>query len=133
MRPSFHLKSETPNTKNKASPQSQLVAQTWQRSGRCPNGTIPIRRITRQDLLRASSLEKFGKKAPPPSHRNNATSYLPNDLVYINNTNVSLPTLSGRSVSEILINYFNIFLSFYLYIYIRRHFKTIDVEYIGRK
>ena len=118
MRPSFELKSETPNFKNKASPQSRVVAQTWQRNGRCPNGTIPIRRITRQDLLRASSPESFGKKAPPPSHKiNNATYYLPEDVVYINNTNISLPTLFHRSVSEILIT-FNLFLSFYLPTYL---------------
>ncbi|KAF3447499.1 hypothetical protein FNV43_RR12685 [Rhamnella rubrinervis] len=107
MRPSFHLKSETPNTKNKASPQSQVVAQTWQRNGRCPNGTIPIRRIRSQDLLRASSLESFGKKAPPPSHKNNATYYLPNDLVYINNTNISLPSLSDRSAAILITLGFN--------------------------
>ncbi|KAG7037748.1 hypothetical protein SDJN02_01379, partial [Cucurbita argyrosperma subsp. argyrosperma] len=35
--------------------------QVWQRSGRCPEGTIPIRRVREQDLLRVNSLDSFGK------------------------------------------------------------------------
>lgn len=104
MRPSFHL--ETAKAKNEASDhQSKVVPQTWQKSGRCPNGTIPIRRIRREDLLRASSLENFGKKAPPPppvsSHKNNATYHLPNELVNISSTNISFLALPDRSVSEL--------------------------------
>ncbi|XP_039143158.1 uncharacterized protein LOC120280384 isoform X2 [Dioscorea cayenensis subsp. rotundata] len=37
-------------------------SQVWHKSGSCPNGTIPIRRILRQHLLNASSLERYGKK-----------------------------------------------------------------------
>lgn len=40
------------------------VRQTWQRSGSCPEGTIPIRRIQKKDLLRAASLGGFGRKPP---------------------------------------------------------------------
>ncbi|XP_015885083.3 protein neprosin [Ziziphus jujuba] len=101
MRPSFHVKSETSSTKNKTS-HKQAVSQTWQKSGRCPNGTVPIRRIRREDLLRASSLENFGKKAPHFSHKNNATYLLPNNAVYINNTNVSIPTLPNRSAATLV-------------------------------
>lgn len=36
--------------------------QTWQRSGSCPEGTIPIRRVQKQDLLRTNSIDDFGKK-----------------------------------------------------------------------
>lgn len=36
--------------------------QVWQKNGRCPKGTIPIRRVREQDLLRTSSLDHFGKK-----------------------------------------------------------------------
>jgi hypothetical protein len=37
--------------------------QLWSLSGEsCPDGTIPVRRITEQDLLRASSINRFGKK-----------------------------------------------------------------------
>ncbi|XP_010538653.1 PREDICTED: uncharacterized protein LOC104812931 [Tarenaya hassleriana] len=30
--------------------------------GECPEGTIPVRRTTREDLLRAESIENYGKK-----------------------------------------------------------------------
>ncbi|GAV69762.1 DUF239 domain-containing protein/DUF4409 domain-containing protein [Cephalotus follicularis] len=38
--------------------------QTWHRNGttRCPKGTVPIRRSTLHDVLRANSLFDFGKK-----------------------------------------------------------------------
>lgn len=38
--------------------------QVWQKSGSCPEGTIPIRRVCEQDLLRTNSLNHFGKKFP---------------------------------------------------------------------
>ncbi|XVE74995.1 hypothetical protein DITRI_Ditri12bG0062200 [Diplodiscus trichospermus] len=37
--------------------------QVWSMSGEsCPEGTIPIRRTTEQDMLRASSVTRFGRK-----------------------------------------------------------------------
>lgn len=37
--------------------------QLWSLSGEsCPEGTIPIRRTTEQDMLRASSVAKYGRK-----------------------------------------------------------------------
>ncbi len=37
--------------------------QIWHRNGtRCPKGTVPIRRSTVHDVLRAKSLFDFGKK-----------------------------------------------------------------------
>ena len=39
------------------------IFQLWSLSGEsCPEGTIPIRRTTEQDMLRASSLNRFGRK-----------------------------------------------------------------------
>ncbi|KEH20187.1 carboxyl-terminal peptidase [Medicago truncatula] len=39
------------------------IPQLWRLSGEsCPEGTIPIRRITEQDLLRADSISHFGRK-----------------------------------------------------------------------
>ncbi|KAK4762544.1 hypothetical protein SAY86_008312 [Trapa natans] len=39
------------------------IFQPWSASGEsCPEGTIPIRRATEQDLLRASSVRRFGQK-----------------------------------------------------------------------
>ena len=48
----------TISVKNESS--LQVLSQTWHKSGSCPKGTIPIRRISRQELLRATSLEHFG-------------------------------------------------------------------------
>lgn len=37
--------------------------QLWTDSGEsCPEGTIPIRRTTEKDILRASSIRRFGRK-----------------------------------------------------------------------
>ncbi|XP_022945733.1 uncharacterized protein LOC111449872 [Cucurbita moschata] len=38
--------------------------QLWSMSGEsCPEGTVPIRRTTEEDMLRASSVQRFGRKA----------------------------------------------------------------------
>lgn len=37
--------------------------QLWSMSGEsCPEGTIPVRRTTEQDMIRASSVRRFGRK-----------------------------------------------------------------------
>lgn len=37
--------------------------QLWTISGEsCPEGTVPIRRTTEKDVLRASSVKRFGRK-----------------------------------------------------------------------
>ncbi|XP_050281543.1 uncharacterized protein LOC126722434 [Quercus robur] len=36
--------------------------QPWHLNGRCPKGTIPIRRTKEEDLLRAGSVANFGRK-----------------------------------------------------------------------
>ncbi|KAK1265120.1 hypothetical protein QJS04_geneDACA010450 [Acorus gramineus] len=38
--------------------------QPWHLNGTCPEGTIPIRRIQKSDLIRAASLKNFGRKSP---------------------------------------------------------------------
>ncbi|XP_019445425.1 PREDICTED: uncharacterized protein LOC109349175 [Lupinus angustifolius] len=44
--------------------------QLWSLSGEsCPEGTIPIRRTTEQDMLRASSVSRFGRKIRKPVRR----------------------------------------------------------------
>lgn len=50
-----------------------VVHQTWHRNGtRCPRGTVPIRRSTVDDVLRAKSLFDYGKKKQqqPPNNFN---------------------------------------------------------------
>jgi len=42
----------------------EALPQAWRRSGEsCPEGTIPVRRTTEADVLRASSVARFGRKA----------------------------------------------------------------------
>ncbi|KAM4123986.1 hypothetical protein ACB094_01G198400 [Castanea mollissima] len=62
----------TISVKNESS--LQVLSQTWHKSGSCPKGTIPIRRISRQELLRATSLEHFGREGPRTSSIVNSTN-----------------------------------------------------------
>ncbi|KAK9027714.1 hypothetical protein V6N11_067537 [Hibiscus sabdariffa] len=48
--------------------------QLWRMSGEsCPEGTIPIRRTTEADMLRASSVTRFGRKRPTRRVRRDST------------------------------------------------------------
>ncbi|XP_020209286.1 uncharacterized protein LOC109794227 [Cajanus cajan] len=58
------------------------ISQMWHLNGtRCPKGTVPIRRTTVQDVLRAKSLYHFGKKRSRVSlsRRNDALDILGNN------------------------------------------------------
>ncbi|OIW03408.1 hypothetical protein TanjilG_12005 [Lupinus angustifolius] len=46
-----------------------VISQIWQKSGRCPKGTVPIRRIRKKDILKAHSIEEYGRKKPSLSHQ----------------------------------------------------------------
>ncbi|KAJ0865654.1 putative neprosin activation peptide [Helianthus annuus] len=41
---------------------SSSITQLWHSNGKCPKGTIPIRRTKKEDILRASSVDSYGKK-----------------------------------------------------------------------
>ncbi|KAJ3687215.1 hypothetical protein LUZ61_016379 [Rhynchospora tenuis] len=64
MRPAFHpdglfeLK-EKEEEKEKEKP---MLQQHWHISGRCPEGTVPIRRTREEDVLRAASVRRYGRK-----------------------------------------------------------------------
>ncbi|KAJ4971973.1 hypothetical protein NE237_005072 [Protea cynaroides] len=64
MRPSFHplglfdANKATANSRQS----SNSNTQQWHLNGRCPEGTIPIRRTKKDDILRASSVKRFGRK-----------------------------------------------------------------------
>ncbi|KAK3213046.1 hypothetical protein Dsin_017752 [Dipteronia sinensis] len=94
MRPSFDLPTEKLDTRNKSS--RSVILQTWQKSGSCPKGTVPIRRIRKQDLLRAASLEQFGTKPPKNFSASNRTDtkniISPPVPPSINNTKLRLPS-----------------------------------------
>ncbi|XP_047318806.1 uncharacterized protein LOC124922124 [Impatiens glandulifera] len=49
--------------------------QLWSSSGEsCPDGTIPIRRTSEEDILRASSLRRFGRKIQKPIRRDSSSN-----------------------------------------------------------
>ncbi|KAI3901819.1 hypothetical protein MKW92_010928 [Papaver armeniacum] len=89
---------KTPSTASRA------VPQIWQKSGSCPEGTIPIRRIQKQDLLRSSSLDRYGRKSPYVFNNPNNTLYdiTPNNtrnFNYLNHTGASNNVFVNRSVN----------------------------------
>ncbi|XP_015074781.1 uncharacterized protein LOC107018735 [Solanum pennellii] len=64
--------------------------QLWSMSGEtCPEGTIPVRRTKEQDILRASSIRRFGRKIKRPVRRDttsngheHAVGYVTGDQYY---------------------------------------------------
>ncbi|XP_062174865.1 protein neprosin-like [Alnus glutinosa] len=59
--PSFRPKGRSFD-ESKVSSNSKPITQLWHLNGRCPEGTIPIRRTKEEDVLRASSVESYGRK-----------------------------------------------------------------------
>ncbi|XP_021625994.1 uncharacterized protein LOC110624880 isoform X2 [Manihot esculenta] len=66
MRPNFYPEGLLSGSKvpSNSEEESKLTTQLWHLNGRCPEETIPIRRTKKNDILRANSLERFGKKRP---------------------------------------------------------------------
>ena len=121
MRPSinFPLDNST-STKNESS--LSVLSQTWHKSGSCPKGTIPIRRIRRQELLRAASLEHFGREGPQTSSLVNTANDKSNPSVI----NVhSLPNHSVRAYQWIYL--FIFFLGHRLHIVLNSLMDTSSV------
>ncbi|XP_020227142.1 uncharacterized protein LOC109808517 [Cajanus cajan] len=58
--------------------------QLWSDSGEeCPEGTVPIRRTTEEDILRASSIRRFGRK-PRHVRRDSSGSGHEHAVVFVN-------------------------------------------------
>ncbi|CAJ1974894.1 unnamed protein product [Sphenostylis stenocarpa] len=58
--------------------------QLWSDSGEtCPEGTVPIRRTTEEDILRASSIRRFGRK-PRAVRRDSSGSGHEHAVVFVN-------------------------------------------------
>ncbi|GMN35948.1 hypothetical protein TIFTF001_005656 [Ficus carica] len=106
MKPSFTISSETASKKENTS-YEQVVFQTWQRSGSCPQGTVPVRRILREDLLRATSPEQFGKKSPQTYLHQTNTSQENDRPVFINNTELALAQQVNHSTALLVTVGFN--------------------------
>ncbi|VVB17153.1 unnamed protein product [Arabis nemorensis] len=82
MEPSVEFDSKKTNSqKNNSKP---VISQIWTKSGRCPVGTIPIRRVSRADIIRASSPSQFGRKTP------HVYNFL--DKAYRNKSNINSTT-----------------------------------------
>ncbi|XVF46610.1 hypothetical protein PTKIN_Ptkin03bG0041500 [Pterospermum kingtungense] len=99
MKPSSGFPKENLSTKTKSS--KPMVSQTWQKSGSCPEGTVPIRRVRREDLLRATSLEHFGRK---PRHVITASNTTTEDKefgisLFVNDNKPSPVSIVNRSAS----------------------------------
>ncbi|KAI4368574.1 hypothetical protein MLD38_017117 [Melastoma candidum] len=65
MKPSYHpgrVGGGQFDEDKKAERGEKSVTQLWHVNGRCPDGTIPIRRTKEEDVLRASSIKRYGKK-----------------------------------------------------------------------
>ncbi|URD96061.1 carboxyl-terminal peptidase [Musa troglodytarum] len=62
MRPTFHPEGLFDENKVTLHRKSPSIAQLWHQNGRCPEDTIPIRRTSRDDVLRASSVKRYGRK-----------------------------------------------------------------------
>ncbi|KAH7858197.1 hypothetical protein Vadar_021164 [Vaccinium darrowii] len=65
---------ERPRGQNPSGVESENY-QLWSLSGEsCPEGTIPIRRTTEKDVLRASSIGRFGRKIRRPIRRDSSSN-----------------------------------------------------------
>ncbi|KAK7311406.1 hypothetical protein RJT34_09536 [Clitoria ternatea] len=85
-----------------------VIFQRWQKSGSCPKGTIPIRRILKEDLLRASSLHRFGQKPPEGTNFNFSNPNANNEFIPQNRSSAYLVELGYNYIgAQADINVYN--------------------------
>lgn len=85
--------------------------QLWRSSGEsCPEGTIPIRRTTEEDMLRANSINTFGRKLRKRVRRDTNSN---GHEVYIFN---STSTKSNQEIEAFVLIFliFHVLMSIYL-------------------
>ncbi|GFZ16688.1 similar to AslB [Actinidia rufa] len=75
------MKATTTMKQGKGDSSVTITSQLWQKSGTCSEGTIPIRRIRKEDLFKANVANEYGRKMTRFSQRfkhldNNINSYL---------------------------------------------------------
>ncbi|KAG2305244.1 hypothetical protein Bca52824_033895 [Brassica carinata] len=61
------------NNEDSDTKKQSLVNQLWTVNGRCPKNSIPIRRTRREDIVRAKSIKRYGKKDPNSLPQSKAT------------------------------------------------------------
>nr|ARA95696.1 neprosin 2 [Nepenthes ampullaria] len=64
IRPSYHPEGLFDENKIATEQKERInpITQLWHLNGKCPEGTIPIRRTKKNDILRASSVKRYGRK-----------------------------------------------------------------------
>ena len=65
MRPNYHPEGlfDDNRVSAKASKErTNPISQLWHTNGKCPEDTIPIRTTKKDDVLRASSVKRYGRK-----------------------------------------------------------------------
>ncbi|XP_024928618.1 protein neprosin isoform X2 [Ziziphus jujuba] len=64
MRPTYHPEGLFDENKVSEKPKerSNPITQLWHVNGKCPEDTIPVRRTKEDDVLRASSVKRYGRK-----------------------------------------------------------------------
>ncbi|VAI38589.1 unnamed protein product [Triticum turgidum subsp. durum] len=68
MRPSYHpegLYDESKANVASSGDGERPMVQLWHRNGRCAPGTVPVRRTKKDDLMRATSMRRYGRKHKP--------------------------------------------------------------------
>nr|POE78709.1 hypothetical protein CFP56_53839 [Quercus suber] len=64
--------------------------QLWSLSGEsCPEGTVPIRRTTEEDMLRASSVRRFGRKPRRHVRRDSSSNGHEHAVGYVSGDHLS--------------------------------------------
>ncbi|CAN6860502.1 unnamed protein product [Brassica oleracea] len=75
--PSIAIANETTNEEN--------FNQLWSQSGECcPIGSIPMRRTTKTDVLRARSVRRFGRRLKKPIRRDSSGGGHEHAVVFVN-------------------------------------------------
>lgn len=97
MKPSLEFVSKKTNSPINGS-YIPIASQVWSKSGTCSVGTIPIRRVSKEDISRASSLSLFGRKTP---HVYNFLDKAHQHKANINLTAENLPRPTNRSVCNL--------------------------------
>ncbi|XP_019057806.1 PREDICTED: uncharacterized protein LOC109116584 [Tarenaya hassleriana] len=62
-KPSVKLNSDQPGSL-KPNSSKTIIPQIWRKAGKCPEGTVPIRRVRLEEITSASNVSQFGRKAP---------------------------------------------------------------------
>ncbi|KAM4097976.1 hypothetical protein ACJW30_07G042300 [Castanea mollissima] len=101
MRPSFHP--EGLSFDDVSSKSESLITQLWHLNGRCPEGSIPIKRTKEEDLLRASSVASYGREKYPQSDTTNKGDKYYGTKATINSWKPQIQEQDEFSLSKLLI------------------------------